>query len=152
MSSMQDSEYANELVGTIRSAETIKRQVQEQRALDIAKFQKDSFPTDPVLLYVLIVTDVSGGVMVHYAVPDEDMLNPELSQKPVYLDLIQGDALVPTAFVNCSVAIQKKVYGSIDDIRDTSLMVYDKEMDANRASKVLLGLPGMAKNSQEKPL
>jgi hypothetical protein len=149
MSSIQDSEYANELIGDARRIETIKRQVQEERELAIVKFQKESFPADPVLLYVLIVTHVSGEAVIFYAIPDDDMLNPELAQKLVYMDLIQEDALVPTAFINCSIAIQKKVFGSIEDIRNTSLMVYDQEMNAVRASKVLLGLPGMAKKPQQ---
>ena len=144
MSSMQDSPYANESIGAVVTGAELKRKVEEERITKIADFQKASFPIDPVLLYELQVTSVDGRCDVYYAVPKEDMLNPEKAQELVWFDIIQGDGLAVMSFVNCSITFRKVVFCNIDEIRPTTLMVFDQDMTAYRASKVLRGLPGIA--------
>ena len=128
----------------------MKRRVEEERVKSVAEFQKSSFPIDPVLLYEFQITSVDGRCDVYYVIPKDDILNPEKAQEFVWFDVIQGDGLTEMTFVNVSMTIRKVVFSNIEEIRSTMLMVFDQEMNAYRASKVLLGLPGIAKKSQSK--
>jgi len=142
----REEEYANRLVGGIDSAK-LKQQVQEERDKVVAEFQKASFPIDPVLLYELQITSVDGRVDVYYAITQDNLLNPERSQELLFFDVIQGDGITEMAFINVSITLRKIVFCNIEEIRSTTLYVYDQEMAAFRASKVLRGLPGISKKS-----
>lgn len=135
----QQARLAGGVLGQRKSHEQIRIEYEQK----VAKWQRESFPQDPVLLHELQVTKVDGTLHVIYALPNDDLLNPATSQKPVYFDCIQGDAVVEKAFLGCTVIITKVVFCSIDDIRASTLMVHDRDMNAVRASKVLLGLPGV---------
>ena len=126
-----------------KDAQKLHEKLQAERDANVLKWQKESFPVDPVLLYEVKMVDVSGAVTIFYALPNEDLLNPSVSPKLIFFDIIELDAVKEVSFINCSLIIKKVVFGTVDSIRDTSLMVYDYEMGALRPSKVLLGQPGI---------
>jgi hypothetical protein len=111
---------------------------------EIKQWQRDTFPQDPVLLYQLRVVDKSGEVNYYYAIPKEDMLNPDFSFSIIFFDIIEQDRVVERAFVGYSIMITKVVFNTVEDLfaSPNAPAVFDMEHNAPRASKVLLGLLG----------
>jgi len=123
--------------------------VEQQLKLDIKQWQKESFPQDPVLLYQLRVVDKSSNfdnnTSYYYAIPNEDIANPDVSSVLVFFDIIEQDTVVERAFVGCSVFITKVVFSSVDEllVAPNAPVVYDSGFNAARGSKVLLSLMGI---------
>jgi len=128
-------------------ATDIEEEAAKQRKVEVRQWQKDTFPQDPVLLYQLQVIDKSSenNVSYYYAIPKDEMANPDTSSTLVFFDIIKQDGVVEQAFVGCSVVITKVVFSSIDELlmAPNAPVVFDGERNAARASKVLLGLLGI---------
>lgn len=131
-----------------------------QREAELRKWQRDTFPQDPVLLYQLMVIDRSQLLVVdksgdcgssmsyYYAIPKDDMPNPDTATTLVFFDVIEQDSIVERAFVGCSIFITKVVFSTIEELlaAPNAPAVFDSERQAYRASKVMLGLLGIIKS------
>ena len=112
---------------------------------DIQRWQKDSFPQDPVLLYRIELRSLDG--VSHgplFALPKQDLPNLDNTVDAVFFDVIQNDIIQEMAFFGMSVWITKVVMCSFEDVRNyPALTVVDPERRAVRASKVFRGLTGI---------
>jgi len=124
-------------------------EVAKNRDLETRQWQKDTFPQDPVLLYQLLVIDKSSNfennTAYYYAIPTDDISNPDASSTLVFFDIIEQDKVVEKAFVGCTVIITKVAFSTIEELlaAPNAPVVFDGEYNAARASKVLLGLLGI---------
>lgn len=127
--------------------ENIQDNVEQLEKEAKEKFQRESFPSDPVMLLKIHAKDVDGEEHDYFAIP-KDYENPSNARELVYFDVIRGDSIFEMAFIGCSVTFTKCVFGSFNDIRNiTSLTVIDNLPEfmtrVVRTSKVLRGIPGI---------
>jgi hypothetical protein len=118
-----------------------------QDAKEVAQWQTDSFPQDPVLLYRIDTCAVNGEMSPSlFALPKPELPNLDNTVEAVFFDIIQGDVVQEVAFFGMSVWITKVVMCSFKDVQHyPSLTVVDEDRRAVRASKVFLGLTGIGR-------
>lgn len=131
----------------LNNAEQWSTQVQQERAAQIAKWQNESFPQDPVML--LGIDMLVGGENPPprmFALPITPLPNLNTVVDAVFFQVIEGDTLVELTFAGIPIVIRKVVFSSFAEIQHApSLTVFEEEQYAVRASKILLGLPGIKK-------
>ena len=119
----------------------------EHEQQETLRWQRESFPQDPVLLYRIDLWTRSGEQLVPlFALPKTELPNMDAVQTSVFFDVVQGDQLVEMAFFGMSVRISKVVFCTFAEVRMyPALTVVDEDRRAVRASKIFLGLTGIGR-------
>ena len=116
---------------------------QQIRQEEVAKFQSDSFPSDPILLLKLTVY-AGHETIVRYALPKDVLVNPDNVMDMVFFDVIEGDKIVEKGWSACPIEMEKVVFSRFKEVEnEPTLTIFDHDLNALRASRVLKSLPGI---------
>jgi hypothetical protein len=120
---------------------------QEDERRRVAQWQNDSFPQDPIMLFGIdLIIDTDKPPRRLFALPISPLPNLDTATEAVFFSVIEGDSLVELTFAGMPIIIRKLTFTSFASVENhVALTVYDEEQRAARASKILMGLPGIKK-------